>query len=381
VVSYGENSPIEPVTTEALLAQGAIVRPLGIAARPLSVPRSQRKFGSPTQELNSGSAPRSAPLRLELRGDRQIIGSWDPIEFRTLAAGSPSLTDGQNEVRFLADFIRPSYWQFEALTPSAWTGHIPFMFCLTAMLRPRRFAELGTHYGASFLAYCQAAKRLGFQTQAVAIDCWEGDDHTGAYDDTVFDQFLVLLQEYAGFATYLRMLFEDAAQRFETGSLDLLHIDGFHTYEAVKNDFETWLPKLSERGVVIFHDINVHERDFGVWRFWKEVKQHYPTLEFRHSHGLGLAYVGKPGATPIERLISVMNGSEESNDLLQQHFEEVGQKSTELYTSRFDLQQREIQLQALGLASEEVSRLRQELSVLRTEREQWLAAARAKFSN
>ena len=40
----------------------------------------------------------------------------------------------------------------------------------------------------------------------------------------------------------------------------------FHAHEAAKGDFERWLPKLSARGVILFHDTNEHRKDFGVWR-------------------------------------------------------------------------------------------------------------------
>ena len=125
---------------------------------------------------------------------------------------------------FLFEFMKPSYWDIDHLTPTAWGGHIPFLFCLVSMSRPRSYAELGTHFGASFFAYCQACVRKEIRSTPVAIDCWEGDEHTGAYEESVFQQFRHHYSFYDHFAKYLRMYFDEAAQHIENGSLDLLHI-------------------------------------------------------------------------------------------------------------------------------------------------------------
>ena len=185
-------------------------------------------------------------------------------------------------------FMHPRY------TPeSAWTGHIPFAAWLIEVMRPEILVELGTHRGASYLAFCQAVQNNAAPTKCYAVDTWEGDEHAGVYGDEIFLPLLDYHQRnYSEFSRLMRMRFEEAVEYFDDGSVDLLHIDGLHTYEAVRNDFETWKSRLSRRAVVLFHDINVREREFGVWKYWAEMRRQYPSFEFSHTHGLGVLLVG-----------------------------------------------------------------------------------------
>lgn len=179
-------------------------------------------------------------------------------------------------------------------THSAWWGHVPFAHWLVRACQPRVIVELGTFAGVSYAALCQAVLSEGIDCDCHCVDSWRGDDHAGHFGDEVFEDFRSFHDDhYAEISTIHRRTFDEASSQFADGSIDLLHIDGFHTYEAVRHDFETWLPKVSERGVIIFHDTAERMLDFGVWRFWKEVASSWPSFCFDHSHGLGLLAVGR----------------------------------------------------------------------------------------
>ena len=186
-----------------------------------------------------------------------------------------------------------AFTPIETLVPSAWSKLVPVMLGLIALLRPRRFVELGSHHGCSFFAASQAMQALNLKAEAIAVDTWQGDPQAGYYTEEVFEDFNRLIRtRYQERSYYIRSRFEDAAGCFEDGSIDLLHIDGLHGYDAVSTDFQTWLPKMSDRGVVIFHDTTVYDRGFGVWQLWRDITARYPSVNLLHGHGLGIVYVG-----------------------------------------------------------------------------------------
>jgi hypothetical protein len=179
------------------------------------------------------------------------------------------------------------------LTHSEWMQHVPFAMALVDMIRPGVIVELGTYKGVSYCGFCQAAAQLGLSTRAYAVDTWEGDPHNGFNGPEILLELKSFHDPlYGAFSRLVRSSFDDALTKFPDRSIDLLHIDGYHTYDAVRHDFDTWLPKLSERGVILFHDINVRELDFGVWKLWEEIRDQYRSFAFAHQHGLGVLLVG-----------------------------------------------------------------------------------------
>lgn len=137
--------------------------------------------------------------------------------------------------------------------PFGWCGHIPFVGWLIEEQQPKIIVELGTHSGNSYLAMCQSVLENNVGAKCYAVDTWLGDEHAGNYGDEIYQELFSYNEEqYAAFSNLMRMTFDEANSYFSDHSIDLLHIDGLHTYEAVKHDFDSWLPKMSDRGLFYF---------------------------------------------------------------------------------------------------------------------------------
>jgi hypothetical protein len=205
-----------------------------------------------------------------------------------------------------------------------WHKHTPFAFFLVELLRPARIVELGTWKGDSYCCLCQAVATLGIEARATAVDLWGGDEQTGEYGPEVLAELREFHDPRFGrFSELLQASFDEGLAHVPDGSVDLLHIDGFHRYEAVRRDLESWLPKVSERGVVLLHDTSVRDGDFGVWRVWEEVSGDYPSFAFPHGNGLGVLAVG---ARVDQRLVAFLQRAGEDDGVTERLFKALGER-------------------------------------------------------
>lgn len=187
---------------------------------------------------------------------------------------------------------------------SPWGENRESGYNLVKDLKPKRIVELGSYLGCSTFAFAQACKDNHIPCEINAIDSWAGDEHSGFYDNQIYFHFLDVKNTAYKFENIKvhRLMFDQALELFKDKSIDLLHIDGLHTYEAVKADFEKWLPKVKKGGVILFHDVNVHKDDFGVWKFWEEIEgladiqddyglPGFDVKKIDNVNGLGVLYV------------------------------------------------------------------------------------------
>jgi hypothetical protein len=207
--------------------------------------------------------------------------------------------------------------------PDSWIGHLPLASFLMQELTPKIFVELGTHSGNSYFSFCQSVYENKINTRCYAVDTWLGDEHSGSYDEEFYQKVKDHNDEnYSSFSTLLKMTFNEALDKFEDGSVDLLHIDGLHTYEAVKYDYESWLPKMSPDGVIVFHDTQVFERNFGVNKLWKELLEIYPNnIEFLHCNGLGVLQLNSVG---LNKKLNWLEQSVDKKNELVKYFSALG---------------------------------------------------------
>jgi hypothetical protein len=199
---------------------------------------------------------------------------------------------------------------------SGWTEHTPLAMLLVELLRPRVVVELGTQHGVSYCSFCQAVDELKLSARCYAVDTWKGDAHATHYKESVYTELAEHHRRYESFSKLLRMTFDEALPQFPAASIDLLHIDGLHYYEAVKKDFETWRLKLSNRAVVLFHDTMETVDGFGVHQLWRELSPNFPSFNFEHGHGLGVLAVGAQTPQPMLDFLQTANAEPASTRAL-----------------------------------------------------------------
>jgi predicted O-methyltransferase YrrM len=161
--------------------------------------------------------------------------------------------------------------------PTSWREHAPFAQWLVRRTLPCSIVDLGVDYGFSTFTF--ALPGIG---HVCGIDSFEGDSQAGERNTEVFVRTKRGELELTN-CSILRGYFDEVAATWTT-PIDILHIDGFHSYESVKKDYETWTKFLKPNGVVLMHDTCV--LNYGVKDLYHKIE--LPKANFGHCYGLGV---------------------------------------------------------------------------------------------
>lgn len=176
--------------------------------------------------------------------------------------------------------------------------------------------EIGTKYGGTLHLWCSLNPPPGSN---ISIDMSDGGIHGGISDEKMdvrdrkfrerFNNVHFIRGNSHIGSTRKKLIYrlhgthEQIKSDLELGNakckIDFLFIDGDHSYEGVKQDFEIYAPFVRPGGIIAFHDINDterhRERNVYVGKFWNEIKDKYEHYEFNANEdwaGIGVIVKG-----------------------------------------------------------------------------------------
>lgn len=158
-------------------------------------------------------------------------------------------------------------------------GFVPLLYSIATDMRPkmRTILEIGVRWGTSTLAFLHGIRDRGHQNLFLySIDT---NDCSNVVKDPELKKWWNFIQGDSKTVQWNR-------------EIDVLLIDGDHSYEGVKADFERFEPFVKEGGLILMHDtLWAHK---GVIKyFWDEVTLPKAALPLSKS-GMGIVYKNHP---------------------------------------------------------------------------------------
>ena len=172
-----------------------------------------------------------------------------------------------SKMRKMAAYIKnvspflPAYIHFQ------WHGHKQAWRIFTHMTKRERLMlyrlalkqlpgsvllEIGSYLGSSSCFLAAAASEIRGGTKVHCVDTWKNEGMTEGQRDTWSEfqtntlRYLTIIVPHRGHSVKIAGNFNE--------KIDLLFIDGDHSYDGCRIDVENWLPHLKPGGLVIMHD-------------------------------------------------------------------------------------------------------------------------------
>jgi len=194
------------------------------------------------------------------------------------------------------DLLNFSYNRLLGLvTPAQVRDEISELMQILIEAKPKYMLEIGTANGGTLFLFSRV---IAEDAKIISVDL-PGGKFGGGYSKwkiPFYKSFALPTQDMH----LLRMdshdptTLEQVKELLNGKKLDFLFIDGDHTYEGVKNDFEMYSQLVRHGGVIAFHDIAKHppELNCNVDRYWNEIKKHYKNKELIKDRNQGLWGIG-----------------------------------------------------------------------------------------
>ena len=142
-------------------------------------------------------------------------------------------------------------------------------------LQPKVVVEIGTKFGGTFKIWNEVTN-----AKTISIDLVAGI-HGGVTRDDVDNRNKSFINLYGGRCNFIEgdshqdLTYDLLINILKGQKIDFLFIDGDHTYEGVKQDYEMYKELVSDNGYIAFHDINDtqrhRDRNVYVGKLWNEL--------------------------------------------------------------------------------------------------------------
>ena len=180
------------------------------------------------------------------------------------------------------------------LTPFQNKSEIIEFLKLIDAIQPKIILEIGTAMGGTLFLISRFAS---FNAILISIDLLRGKigDKNLAFIKSIAqkEQKIVLIRDNS----HNLLTFQKIKKILKNKKVEVLFIDGDHTYEGVKKDFEIYKSLIKSGGLICFHDIvpGSNDKVGGVPDFWKEIREEYNTREIvedwnQEGFGIGIIF-------------------------------------------------------------------------------------------
>lgn len=240
---------------------------------------------------------RSRRLRTVIRGLHALITRRISLKFAAimLRRKTSKCNSVEDYVDLAFNIFNVSPFKSWSIRPAQVKEEITELLRFLAKHKPKLILEIGTARGGTLFLFTRASSP---DAMIISIDLPGGQFGSGypEWRKPLYESFAIhkqkthLIRGDSHAPATLNMV----NKILEEHKLDFLFIDGDHTYEGVKMDFETYSVLVRRGGIIAFHDICPHPPQTGceVNKFWCETKDKYEHIEVVKDWKQGWAGIG-----------------------------------------------------------------------------------------